>query len=485
MAFRHGVYKSEVPTALVSPVRGEAGLPVVIGTAPIHQADVSNVNKPVLCYTYSEALKAFGYSDDWDKYTLCEFIYSQFALFAMSPVVLINVFDPATHKTTGTFTDYTITNGVIDLGTDAILPLKFKNGDTEANYKENEDYVLSYDDDHHLILSVDSDGAMKSLTSVKISFDKAAPENVTAANIIGGIDANTGKAKGLELVNSVFPKFRLIPGLLCIPKYSANAEVAAIMRAKMDNINGLFTGQAVIDIPTDSTNGAPVYTSVPEWKNRNNYMAERQIVCWPKIKLGEKTYHLSTQLVGLMNKVDHDHADTPYKSPSNELLQMTECVNSAGEEIDLGLEQANYLNSQGIVTALNFMSGWVAWGNRTGCYPSNTDPKDCFIPIRRMFDFIGNTFIQTFWQKTDEPMTPRLIRTIVDSFNIYLNGLAAREMILGGRVEFLEDENPLTDLQDGQLKFHIYLTPPPPAEMIEGILEFDPGYFETLFNALS
>lgn len=481
MAFKHGVYKSEIPTGIVPPVQGEAGLPVVIGTAPVYQVDASNVNKPVLCYTYKEAVEAFGFSSDWANYTLCEFIYSQFVLYGMSPVVLINVFDPATHKEAGTLTDYTITDGKIDLGANAMLPLTFESG---KNYEADKDYVTSYDDDGHLILSIVSSGSMKSLSSVKISFNKAKPDSVTSSQVIGGIDTTTGKSKGLELINSVFPKFRLIPGLICSPKFSENAEVAAIMRAKADNINGIFTGQAVIDIPAGGT-GPAVYTAVPEWKNQNNYMAERQIVCWPKIKLGEKVYHLSTQLVGLMNKTDKAHADVPYKSPSNELLQMNSCVNDAGDEIDLGLEQANYLNSQGIVTALNFMSGWVAWGNRTGAYPANTDPKDAFIPIRRMFDFIGNTFIQTFWQKTDEPMTPRLIRTIVDSFNLYLNGLTAREMLLGGRIEFLGTENPLTDLMDGKLKFHVSITPPPPAEMIEGILEFDPDYFETLFSALN
>ena len=36
---------------------------------------------------------------------------------------------------------------------------------------------------------------------------------------------------------------------------------------------------------------------------------------------------------------------------------------------------------------------------------------------------------------------------------------------------------------DGILRFHIYVTPPTPARQIEGILEFDPAYFNTLFEA--
>jgi phage tail sheath protein FI len=76
-----------------------------------------------------------------------------------------------------------------------------------------------------------------------------------------------------------------------------------------------------------------------------------------------------------------------------------------------------------------------------------------------------------------------VIKTIVNSYNVRLNGLAAREYILGGRVEFLDAENAITDLMDGILRFHIYVTPPPPAEQIVGTLEFDPAYLSALFKA--
>ena len=408
MAFRHGVYKSEVPTSITAPAQGESGLPVIVGTAPVHTADPSCVNKPVLCYTYEEAVETFGYSDDWANYTLCEFMYSQFVLFGESPCVLINVYDPSKHSS---------------------------------------------------------------------------PSAVKASDIIGGIDASTGRVKGLELVNQIFPKFRLVPGLIGCPKWSEDPTVAAVMLAKADNVSGLFTCSAVVDIPSGS-GGAAKYGDVSSWKATKNYTGAREIVCWPKVKLGEKVFHMSTQLIGLMNKTDRTHADVPYKSPSNEMLQMDSCVTAGGEEVLLTLEQANYLNSQGVVTALNWTGGWRAWGNRTGAYPANTDAKDAFIPVRRMIDWLGNEFINTFWQKTDEAMTPRLIRSIVNTFNQYLNSLVAREMLLGGRVEFREDENALTDLLNGILRFHIFVTPPLPAEVIEGIFEYDPQYLRVLYEAL-
>lgn len=99
MAYKHGVYTQEVPTSIVPAVNSTAGLPVVFGTAPVHLAsDRAPINKPVLCYSYAEAVKQFGFSKDFAKYTLCEVIYSQFALYNRAPVVFVNVLDPKTHK---------------------------------------------------------------------------------------------------------------------------------------------------------------------------------------------------------------------------------------------------------------------------------------------------------------------------------------------------------------------------------------------------
>lgn len=99
-----------------------------------------------------------------------------------------------------------------------------------------------------------------------------------------------------------------------------------------------------------------------------------------------------------------------------------------------------------------------------------------------MFNWHAQTFILTYWAKVDKPITKRLIQTVLDSENIRLNGLKAQEVILGGRVEFREDENPVINLMDGIIKFHTYLTPPSPAREIENVIEYDPAYFSNLFQ---
>jgi len=130
------------------------------------------------------------------------------------------------------------------------------------------------------------------------------------------------------------------------------------------------------------------------------------------------------------------------------------------------------------VTAINFTSGWVAWGNYTACYPGNTDVKDYFVPVSRMFSWVGNSLIKTYWSRLDKPMNRRLIDTIKDSVNIWLNGLVGSEFLLGARVEILDAENPLTDLMAGIIRFHIYITPPSPLQRADFILEYDASYVQ-------
>lgn len=66
--------------------------------------------------------------------------------------------------------------------------------------------------------------------------------------------------------------------------------------------------------------------------------------------------------MGAMGVLDAKNNDIPYESPSNKNIQMDGLCLSDGTEVVLDLEQANYLNGQGVVTALNFIGGWEIVG---------------------------------------------------------------------------------------------------------------------------
>lgn len=478
MAYRHGVYVSEIPTA-ITPAVTAGSVPVVFGTAPVNLSTRATmpVNEPVLCFSYAEAVAAFGYSEDW-SFTLSEFIYSQFALFGVGPVVLVNVLDPATHKTAVPAATKSVVAGTVKVAEQGILKSSVvvkSTDETPVTYTLDDDYELEYDKDGNLVINILPDGDAVGKPSLSIAYDKLDPAAVEADDVIGGIVSDV--PTGLELVNQVFPRFRQVPGLILAPGFSHDPTVAAVMVAKAGTINGLFKAMALTDLPADEA-----YSDIPAWKNTNNYTSPLQICGYPKLTLGDKTYHFSTPFAGVIGRTDEANGNIPYVSPSNQALQATGAVLDGGTPLFLGPDQAAYLNGEGIVTALNFIGGWKAWGNRTGAYPGNSDPKDAFIPVRRMMNWIANTIILTYWQRVDGPISRRLTEAIVDSLNLWLNGLTAQGALLGGRVEFREDENPTTDLMDGIVRFHTFATPPSPAREIEFITEYDAQYLGALFE---
>lgn len=476
---RHGVYVSEAATSVVTPVTATAGLPVVVGTAPLHLAkEAAPANVPVLVNSYKEAVEQFGYSDDWEKYTLCEFMKSHFALFAVSPIVFINVFDPEKHKTQQSSNSVALESRVGKITAPALMStLVLKSATDQAALKKDTDYVVGHDSDGNIVVTILPESKVADARTVTAEYTELDPSAVTKKDIIGGIDPSTGKAYGMERLSDVFGKYKLVPGLLLAPKWSKDPEVAAVMSAKASNINGHFRCLAVVDIPTDAVRK---YTDVVKWKNDNNYTKENMIACWPMVKMGDDVYHLSTQLAGLMCKTDAENGDVPYVSPSNEKLQIVGTCLYNGEEVDMPKEGADYLGEMGIVTAINFSGGWTAWGNHTAAYPAVTDVKDSIIPVRRMFTWLANTLVLTFWQKVDAPLNLRLVKTIQDSAQQWLDSLVAREYILGGRVEFLETENSKIDLMSGKATFHVYFTPPSPAQEINFRSEYEPEYLRKL-----
>lgn len=486
MGYLHGVYSSEPSKTLrssISPVTATAGLKVVFGTAPLNLANTSDyVNKPLLAKTFNEAVEALGYSDDWENYTLCEEMDVSFNLYGVSPVVFINVLDPEKHKTDVAPKDVTISNKKAIISEKGILLDSLVVKLTAANEAliKGTDYIPTFDDNGDVLIAVVTGGAIPdNQTTLSVSYTKIDPAAVNNIDVIGGLDLTTGEATGLELLNSVFPKFGLVPGQVLAPKFSKDPTIAAVMKAKANNINTFFKAMSIEDIDTTSAN---IYTNAADWKNNNGYTSPNEIVCWPKVALNEKIYHLSTHAASAMALTDSLNGDMPFVSPSNKAIQINKTVLEDGTEVSLGPDQANYLNGQGIMTALNFIGGMKAWGNRTGAYPENTDVKDSFIPVRRMHNWISNSIILTTWEKIDDPTNKTLIDTVVDSLNIWLNGLTSTGALLGGRVEFKQEANPTSDLLNGTVRFHVYLAEPTPGENFEFIVEFDASYYNQLFE---
>lgn len=469
----HGVFVTEQATSIGAPVVAASGVPFVIGTAPVQSAeDPAALGVPVRITGWNEFRKRFGYADDWAKYTLCEYAFVHFALYAMQPVIFVNLLDPATHNEAVAAADISVVNHRITLPKEAIdsaaLVIKAETG-TGTAYIKGTDYEVFYTD-AACIVEILSTSAAYSAAKLNVAYSKVKPSLVDA----------TAVATGMESIELCATTLGIVPDLIVAPVYSEENAVAAVMAAKAGGINGLFRAKALIDVPSGSGD-AEAYSGVLAYKNTNALTDENQILCWPKVTFGGKTYHMSCHLAALIAANDTQFG-APYVSPSNKTLMIDGLVNGAGAEINLTLAQANILNAAGIVTALNFMGGWKAWGNYTACYPVASDVKDNLIPVSRMFDWVGNTVVQTCWSYIDQPMNRRTVDNILDMINIWLNGLVGSGYLLGARVEMTEDENPVTNLMQGIVKFHLYITPPSPAQEINFTLEYDVNYLTEAFQ---
>lgn len=498
MPYQHGVRVQERATSIVAPITGTAGLQVVFGTAPINMADdpYKVTNTPVIAYNWAEAVSKLGYSEEKDEdghylYTLCASMYASFKLVNVAPVIFVNVLDPKKHKKENVEATYPVESMEAVIPITGILPgtVQVKTEADDTALEVETDYVLSFNDDGNLVITLVAGGRGAEATGLKVSSTSIDPTVVDADDIIG---ASAGSAEsGFEVLRQVYPKFGMTPGLIIAPGWSHIPDVGIVLAAKCQEINGYFSCEGFVDI--DSTpSGCTAYSDVKTTKESAGCNSKHIMALWPCVVSGSIKFWYSAVMAALTAYLDANNDDVPNLSPSNELVGITGTVladavyteNADGtggtwsKEVLLDQLQANVVNSFGVSTALN-NNGWRTWGNRTAAYPANTDPKDMWFCCRRFFSWWGNSFILTYAQKVDDPANRRLIESIVDAENIRGNAYVAQDKCAAARIEFIAEENSVTDLINGKLTFHQHLAPYVPAEDILNTLEFDPDALQS------
>ena len=483
MAYNHGVRVLENPTSLAAPVVSTAAFQVVVGVSPVNLAEdpynATNVVK--IAYSLSEASAAVGYSNNLRDYNLNQSISATFKKFAVAPIALINVLDPKEHKAAVKKTDFPVENLQVVVNIEGILldTLVVENGETIL--QSDVDYITGFDDNGYAVITLLESGSVAEATILSVSGDKIDPSQVTKMDIIGGYNVSTGKESGLELIRQVHPLFAITPGLLTSPGYSKDPLVASVMAAKCLKINGIFTCECIVDLDS-TTDGATKYTDVKNVKEKSGFISEHMEPVWPKVRIGDEVYYYSAIYSALIAYIDANNDDVPNLSASNKALPITGlCLDDKNDtEIVIDQEQANLVNSYGVVTAINF-NGFRSWGNNSAAYPMTTDPKDRWFCCRRFFSWWGNRFILSYHEKVDDPTNTRLIEAVCDAENISGNSYAAQGKCAGARITYSEDKNPITNILDGRIQFNQYLAPYTPAEDILNVLEFDPNMLK---NAL-
>lgn len=457
---KHGIntYKDSDSSGIIGVKAAAVGIPFFIGAWPCHQVDGAT-NKPILANDFPEAKAAGGYSAEWrnedgsPKWSLCQAAFAHLKIAGVSPAIFYNIYDPSVHKKSVATEEFAVTDGIVKLHADTIVNNNLEVKDGETTLEKDVDYTAYYAD-NALCVELLEESEHAGATTLSIAYDIADLSAITAATIEEAID-------GAEKCRSMV---EIVPDLLCVPGWSKNPTVAAVMAAKAPSINGLFRAKAVVDLDTSLVDD---YSKVYEYKNANGYTSEDMIVCWPMVKSGDYLFDMSVVVCGLISKVDVGNGECPYESPSNKDMPITGAVTANDTEINLSLPQADIISvNDGVVTVIN-NNGWKLWGNYLGCYPGSTTAEKVFICTNRVQDWICNTFVNTFWQYVDRPLTPALRDSIINSFNTWLNGLTAEGKLYGGQIEYFEELNPVTSLLAGIFRLDTKAASPIPTQQID------------------
>ncbi|HYE80875.1 MAG TPA: phage tail sheath protein [Clostridia bacterium] len=485
MPYKHGVSANLIPSQPAFPPSGVGALPVYVGTAPVNVlADPEAAfNKVLLVNSLAEAKLAVGYSDDWATFTLCEAIDAHFnnPLGNMGPIVLINIFDPATDTKEGT-ADVALVNQIGYIDNEKVLLESVAIADKVLGTDYEVEYVVIDGKNKVKVTDISELGMASPVT---VTFDELDITKIVGTDVVGTVDAD-GNRTGLQVADFVYQDTGLIPTILAAPGWSQDPVVYTGLVSKCQAINSHWDAICVADIDLSSVE-AQTIAEAKTWKDTNGYISKLSKIFWPMAKYGAKLYHISTLAVVMMMQTDYEHDNIPYASPSNRQILATGAALADGTEIKFDEVQANDLNSVGITT-MAFLGGlWRLWGphmaNYTYAAESGIKPEDLFDCTVRMQGYLKNTFQENYLVNVDQPFNRRQIDQILDSAQLWLNSLIADRALLYGSISFNTQSNPADQLAAGNFVFDVNYTSVPPGKSITFEIQYDPAGLAALTEA--
>lgn len=470
MSYQHGAY-GEIGNDKVKAAAQVDTIVAYIGTAPINLVlgykDKGLVNTPIKLENMQKTQKTVGYSDNWEKFTLCEAFDCHFAntIGNVGPIYIINVLDPAVHqKDTKTTVELAFKNGRAEYASDTIILDTFALADKVLGA----DYSIDYDYTKGAVVIESLNDAEPLAGTLEASFTEVDPSKVAKSDIIGTVSAK-GKRTGLQALYKLYMLHNVVLNILAAPFWSEDPDVYKAMIAIVQKLNGHWDGFVNADIPIyDSVKGEAIDTlaKAEEWAEENGYTAGFSKAYWPQVKYGGKAYHLSTHATATMQRVDNTHNGVPMESASNKEIMCTGQYFGEGSENE-GFDQqdGNELNSKGITTAVFWGGLWVLWGPHTAYYEYGSDgvARYIFDVNIRMLMYITNGFQLRHGTQIDAPMDLNMQQSVLTDEQEELDRLKGIGALIGSpTVEFLESENPTSDLMNGDFVWDISATPTPP-----------------------
>lgn len=484
--YKYGAYGEIAESVNRASVTG-GDAPVYIGTAPVHTTagGAKRVNVPVLVRNFAECVELLGYSDDWDKYTLCEAMYYHFVEAGQGPMVMINVFDPAVHvpadDATATASATPKDNRIVIANADdAILDSVNVTGKVLGT-----DYTIAYDWQSKAITIVGVSSDSLGAAAINVTYGKVDPTKVAKADVIGATDGE-GSNTGVYAVMNVYQELGYVPSLLLAPGWSEIKDVHDAMLNVARGINGHWQAVVYSDIPIVNTGSTQMtLTGAAAWKEQNGYTSEYEKVHFPRVKTRSgKVYHLSVVDCALTQRVDTETEGIPYKTASNTAIDNAQELYFGASKLYVDDDTLNRkLVASGITTAAYVGGQWVMWGANMADYVADkTVRAQASDTARRMLIYLCNRFQTQHAQDVDKPMTRSALQAIAFEEQARLDALVNAGALLYGKAEFVSGSSLSSDLLSGDFKYKFEITTVPLAKSLTAYISWTSEGFQTYIS---
>ncbi|HHU0704089.1 TPA: phage tail sheath protein [Serratia marcescens] len=284
---------------------------------------------------------------------------------------------------------------------------------------------------------------------VRVATGKDAAE--TTSNIIGGANAE-GRYTGMKAMLSAQAELGVKPRILGVPGLD-NQEVATALAGICQQLRAF--GYI-------SAHGCKTVQEATKY--RDNFSQRELMLIWPDFVCWNTTANQSdiayatARALGLRAKIDTETGW--HKTLSNVGVNgVTGITASVFWDLQAPGTDADLLN-EACVTTLIRKDGFKFWGSRT----CSDDPLFMFENYTRTAQVLADTMAEAHLWAIDRPVTPTLVRDMIDGINAKFRELKSAGLIIDGTCWYDESANTKETLKAGKLFIDYDYTPVPPLE---------------------
>lgn len=273
----------------------------------------------------------------------------------------------------------------------------------------------------------------------------------TNTAVIGTVTAG-GQFTGMKALLSAQAKFGIKPRILGCPGLDTQPVATELV-----SIAKQLRGFAYV-----SANGAATKEEAVAY--RENFGDREVMVVWPDFQAWDTTASATVtapaiaRALGLRAQIDDELGW--HKSLSNVPVQG---VTGISKDVFFDLQDpstdAGYLNAADVTTLIR-RDGYRFWGSRT----CSVDPLFAFESYTRTAQVLADTIAEAHMWAVDKPLTPSLVKDIIEGIKAKGRELVALGYLLGFDCWYDPAVNDEVTLKAGKLYIDYDYTPTPPLE---------------------